>query len=276
MIKIVADSSSNMYEMEGADFVSVPLKINTDVKEYVDDKNLDLKAMVEELRQYKGKSGTSCPNIGDWLDAFGDAQEVFAITITNEMSGSYSSACQAAKEYEQENPGRRAYVIDSREAGPGLRLLAEKLKELIDEGLSFDEIREQIEAYKGKKKLIFSLLSLHNLAVNGRCSHTVARLAGVLGIRLVGDAQDGNLHPLHKCRGEKKTLETMLAHMESEGFCGQGKVYISHCDNSEAVEALCRMIRDKYPQTKLFVEPTTGLCSFYAEKGGFIVGYEIA
>ena len=98
--KIVSDSSSNVLEFPGIDFESVPLKIITAKKEYVDDENLDIEAMVEEIRETKGKSGTSCPNIGDWLRAFGEAENIFAITITSKLSGSYASAVEAAKIYE--------------------------------------------------------------------------------------------------------------------------------------------------------------------------------
>ena len=69
-IKLVTDSAANLYEMEGIDFEAVPLKIITDKKEYVDNISLDVEQMVSDLGLYKGRSGTACPNVGDWLDAF--------------------------------------------------------------------------------------------------------------------------------------------------------------------------------------------------------------
>lgn len=53
--------------------------------------------MVACLDKYKGKSRSSCPNVTDWPDAFGDADDIFCVTITSGLSGSYNSACAAKK-----------------------------------------------------------------------------------------------------------------------------------------------------------------------------------
>ena len=89
--KIAADSSCNIVSGEDSTFASVPMKIVAE-REYVDDAHLDVAQMVEDLKQYKGKSGSSCPNVGEWLEAFGDAEEVFGITISKHLSGSYNAA----------------------------------------------------------------------------------------------------------------------------------------------------------------------------------------
>ena len=93
--KIVADSSANLYTLEGVDFASAPLVISTSEKEYRDDINLNVRGMVEDLASYKGRSGTACPGVGDWLTAFGDADEVFCSTITANLSGSFNAAMTA-------------------------------------------------------------------------------------------------------------------------------------------------------------------------------------
>ena len=93
--KIVTDSSADMDTFEGVDFASAPLKIITANKEYIDDENLNVEEMVNDLRTYKGKSSTSCPNTEDWIEAFGDAERIFCITITATLSGSYNSACRS-------------------------------------------------------------------------------------------------------------------------------------------------------------------------------------
>ena len=73
--RIVSDSSSNVLSMGDSNYTTVPLKIIAE-KEYVDDSVLDLAGMMEDLRNHKGKSGSSCPNVGEWLDAFSDAEEI--------------------------------------------------------------------------------------------------------------------------------------------------------------------------------------------------------
>jgi DegV family protein with EDD domain len=273
-MKITADSSANMLRLEGMAFASAPLKIITDQKEFVDDSTLDVAAMVKWFDGYKGKSKTSCPNPGDWLEAFGDADEVFCVTITSGLSGSYNAACVAKEMYESEHPGRRVCVIDSLSAGPELTLIVEKLQELAQQGLSFEEVSQQIKAYQQKTGLVFMLESLKNFAANGRVSPAVAKITGVLGIRIVGKASEqGTLEPTDKCRGENKSLTAIVEHLKAAGLC-QGRVRIAHCDNEGAALELKRRIQAELPRVEIHIDPCLGLCSYYAEKGGLLVGYE--
>ena len=272
--KIVSDSSSNIFSFPGVSFASVALKINTASAEYVDDENLDVAKMVHALQENKGKSGTSCPNVHDWLQAFDGADHIFAITITSNLSGSYASAQQAKAIYEENNPGAKVFVVDSLSTGPEMRLIMERIREWIEEKLPFELIKEKIQEYQKKTHLLFSLESLTNLARNGRVNPAVAKIAGVLGIRMVGCASEvGTLQPLHKCRGEKKALETIFKEMVERGFEG-GRARIAHCFNPEAAASLKETILAAFPKSDIFIEPATALCSFYAEKGGLLVGFE--
>ena len=271
--KIVSDSSSNVFSFPGISYASVPLKIITSAAEYVDNAELDVEKMVNEVRATKGKSGTSCPNVSDWLDAFEGADCIFAITITSKLSGSYASAYQAGIEYEGSHPGAKVYVIDSLSAGPEMRLIIEFLGECINEGLSFEEIKKKVLKYSEHTHLLFSLESLTNLARNGRVNPAVAKIAGVLGIRVIGAATEGVLDPLHKVRGEAKAIDTIYSEMKERGFSG-GKVVIAHCFNLNAAESLKEKILTNYPSANIVIEPTTALCSFYAERGGLMIAYE--
>ncbi len=272
--KIVSDSSANIFSFPGVDHASVPLKINTAMAEYVDDENLDVAKMVKEIQETKGKSGTSCPNVHDWLQAFEGADFVFAITITSNLSGSYASACQAKDIYEENHPGAKVFVVDSLSTGPEMRLIMERIREWIAQKLPFEQIREKIKEYQKRTHLLFSLESLTNLARNGRVNPAVAKIAGVLGIRVVGCASEvGTLQQLHKCRGEKKALETIFQEMKDRGFVG-GRTRIAHCFNAEAAAKLKEAILEAFPKCDIFIEPTTALCSFYAEAGDLLVGFE--
>ena len=271
--KIVSDSSSNILKLPVADYRTVPLKIILGEKEYVDDKNLDVADMVEEMSRSKAKCSTSCPNMFDWLEAFEGSKEIFAITITSHLSGSYSAAMQAKDEYIKNNPDAKIYVIDSLSTGPEMQLIIEKLIELSESGASFEEAEETIKEYCKKTELLFSLESLRNLAKNGRVSPAVAKIAGVLGIRVVGKADEGVLNPLHKCRGEKKALETITEEILNMGFKG-GKLRIAHCRNKEAAEKIVNNIKTTYPDCDIAIGGCTALCSFYAEKGGLLIGFE--
>lgn len=272
--RIVADSSSNVFAMDGVSYDHVPLKIINKGREYVDAPGLDVFGMLEDLKASREGSSTSCPNTFEWQEAFGDADGIFAVTITSNLSGSCAAARAAADHYMEENPGKRVSVIDTLSVGPEAHLVMEKLVELIHQGLSFDEIDAQVRAYLATTRLCFSLESLENLARNGRVSMAVAKLVGVMGIRIVGRASDeGTLQQLHKCRGEKKALAALFEEMKSRGFCG-GKVWIDHCMNLKAAMALKEIICGEFPRSHVQIGTCMGLCSYYAEQGGLLVGYE--
>ncbi len=272
--KLVVDSSANMLVYSTVPFAVAPLKVITDEREFTDNDALDVQDMLRHFDVYKGRSKTSCPNPSDWLEAFGDADEVFCVTITSGLSGSYNAAVAAKQIYEADHPDRQVYVVDSLSAGPELILIAEKLGECMASDMPFQDICNTIQAYTQKTGLVFMLESLKNFAANGRISPAIAKIAGFLGIRIVGKASDkGQLQPLNKCRGEKLSLDTILEHLKQEGL-QNGKVQIAHCENAAAALKLKGMIAAAMPAATVEIAPCRGLCSYYAEKGGLLVGFE--
>lgn len=273
-IKIVSDSSSNVRALEGVPYATVPLKVITADQEYVDDAALDVAAMVQDLKTVKGRTQTSCPNSYEWEQAFFDADAVFAVTITSGLSGSYSTAMQAKATVQAEHPEKPIAVVDSLSTGPEMALLIERMQAGIRAEKSFDEIEADVRAYAKHTHLLFALESMKNLARNGRVKPLVAKLAGVLDIRIVGVASEqGTLELLHKTRGFKKMMDTFYAEMKARGYQG-GKVRIAHCMNERAAETLKAAILGEFPGADVTVVPTTALCSYYAEEGGILVGFE--
>lgn len=273
-VKIVADSSANVLALDEIPFAAAPLKVITSDREFIDDGALDVAEMVAWFSSYKGKSKTSCPNPADWLEAFGDAQEVYCVTITSGLSGSHNAACIAKQMYETEHPGRRVCVIDSLSAGPELVLIIRQLENWLQRDMTFDEINSRVPRYLQKTGLVFMLKSLKNFAANGRVSPAVAKIAGVLGIHIVGKASDvGTLEPTNKCRGESKSLAAIMNHLKENGLA-KGKVQIAHCRNENAAGTLKQMILTELPDVDVQIQTCRGLCSYYAEHGGLLVGYE--
>ncbi len=270
---IVSDSSSNVLAIPGAKFESVPMKVRTE-NEYIDNAQLDLQAMVEDLRNHKGKSGSSCPSVGEWVEAFGDAEMVFCTTISKNLSGSYNSAMQAAAAYMEEHPGRKVYVFDSLAAGPQQAFLIEKMIQLAEEGLDFDTIVEQVLDYHNHTHILFCLESMLNLARNGRVPMAVAKIAGMLGIRVCGDVKGGQITPVHKPRGAKKATETLVEMLKERGFYDGAQLRIAHCFGQTQAQDLVDAVVAQFPNTRVTIEPTTALCSFYAEAGGLMIGFE--
>ena len=271
--KIVSDSSSNILAMEDPRFASVPMKVRA-AKEYVDDLNLDLGAMVEDLRKHNGPSGSSCPSVGEWLEAFGDAEVIFVTTISKNLSGSYNSALQAADAYMEEHPDRKVFVLDSVAAGPQQAFVIEKMLELCAQDLSIEEIKKQLLAYHNNTHILFCLESMMNLARNGRVPMAVAKIGGLIGIRVCGDVKGGLITPVHKPRGGKKATEALVAMIKERGFYDGAQLRIAHCFGEAQAKALGDAILAEFPNTRLTIEPTTALCSFYAEAGGLMIGFE--
>ncbi|MBQ8340422.1 MAG: DegV family protein [Clostridia bacterium] len=273
-MKIISDSSSNLLRRQEGDYTTVPLKVIAGEKEYVDDEALDVSRMMDELKTVKGKTHTSCPNVYEWKRAAGDAKEILMITITGSLSGSYAAAEQAAKELREEIPPRKVAVINSLSTGPEMQLLIEKMQAKIDSGATFEEVETGVRAYQQHTHLLFALQCMDNLARNGRVNPLVAKMAGFLGIHAIGVAsQEGKLQMLHKPRGRQKAIEAMYGEMTKNGYAG-GRVRIAHCRNQEAANAMVDRIRAAYPNAPVEIIPATALCSFYAEDGGLLVGYE--
>ena len=274
--KIVTDSSSDVRSLTGVPFESVPLKIMTAEREYVDDDSLDVCGMLSDLKNYSGRSHTSCPSSGEYLRAFGDYENIFCITITSNLSGSCNAANVAAKTYLEEHPDRKVWVIDSLSTGPECALVIEMIRDLILRGLDFESIKERVADYNlNHTRLIFALESMRNLANNGRVSPIVAKMAGLLGIRAIGRASDvGTLEMICKSRGPLNAAKDIFANMKGDGYKG-GRVKIHHANNLPAAELLVSVIREEYPDSKIEIGMAGGLCSFYAEQGGLLVGFEI-
>lgn len=273
-MRIVADSSANLSTAPDHSIVSVPLTLRTDEREFVDNENLNIKEMTDYLASYKGKSGSACPSSQDWVDAFGDAEEVYAIAITSNLSGSFNSLRLAKEQYEDEYPNRKVCIIDSLSAGSELKLVIEKIQELKSEGKTFKEVSNAIKEYLKQTHLIFCLKSLKNLANNGRVNPAVAKIAGVLNIHVVGIASEvGTLEQREKARGMKKALVAIESLMKEFNYKG-GKVIIDHCFNEKDAKTLKDQILASYPHADVRLAETKGLCSFYAEVGGLMVGFE--
>lgn len=278
MRKIVADSSCNRLLLpinyENVKYSRVPLSITVNETNYIDDENLNISKMIEHMESFKGASCTACPGPGVWYEACIDSDEIIMVSITSVLSGSYNSALVAKEMIEEEFPEKKIHVVDTLSAGPMNDLIVEKLAQLMDSDLSFDEIVKEIESYKTKVKLNFILLSIDNFIKNGRVSKIVGLAVNTLNINIVGEAKEGTLNTLHKVRGFKKSLVTLIEDIK-QNCLENGKVIISHSFNEEGALKIKDLLLNEFNNLKIKVEECSGLCSYYAERGGILIGYEI-
>lgn len=274
MIRFAADSSSDLPRIPGMDIAFVPMIISTNECSFTDNAHLNVTEMLDYLAGHKGRSYTACPSVDAWLTTFEGADEVYAVTITSGLSGSYNAAMAARELYLHDHPETRIAVFDSLSTGPELLLILELLKKLTDAGLPFEEVEAQVREYQKHTRLFFSLQSVHNLAQNGRVSKVAAAAVGMLGIRIIGTASpEGTLAQLAKCRGDKKAIPELLSFVAEAG-CTGGKIRITHVENPELAEKYAAAFREKWPGADIAISKSSGLCSYYAERGAVLVGLE--
>ena len=147
-------------------------------------------------------------------------------------------------------------------------------RKLPSAGDDFETTREKVLDYSNHNHTLFCLESMMNLARNGRVPMAVAKIAGLLGIRVVGDVKGGEITPIHKPRGARKATEALAAMVRERGFQDGNLLRIAHCFAEEQALALRDAVKAEFPNMRFQLEPTTALCSFYAEAGGLIIGFE--
>ncbi|MGL4737148.1 MAG: DegV family protein [Cellulosilyticaceae bacterium] len=276
---IVVDSSCDLRHLAPefrtqVDFTKAPLKLDIGEKEFIDDATLNIASFMTEMSAYKGKTGSAAPSPDAWLSGYEKSECVFVLTITSALSGSYGSAQIAVDLFKEQYPDRHIHLIDTKSTGPEMTLIAYKLCEYIAADLPFDEIVTRIEAYRAHTHLLFVLSSLDNLIKNGRVSKLQGSIAGILGIKLYGIAtEEGTLGPLGKCRGKLTAFDKTVSEIFARGYDG-GKVVIAHCFADTYANYVADQIRAKYPSACIEIMPTGGLCSYYAEQGGILIGFE--
>lgn len=277
--KIVADSGCDYKELANiaADtvFESVPLSIQVDGVDYIDDANLNIDTFMEAMYASSKAATSACPSPQAYAAAYEGAENIFVITITGGLSGSFNSSRVAKEMFQEEHPNVNIHLIDSLSAGGEMDLIVAELNRLIAQGLEFDQIVEAITAYQEKSKLLFVLAKVDNLVKNGRLSKLLGTVVGLLNIRMVGEASgEGKLELLQKARGHKKSVTAAFDEMKKAGYRG-GRIALAHRNNDKFCQQFSELVRSTYPQADIEWIPTSGLCSFYAEEGGLLMGYEI-
>ena len=271
--KLIVDSSSNMVNDPTHNVEVVPLTISFGGKDYIDDQNLNIQEFLSDMNKNQVAGKTTCPSIQAWLDALEGTEKAIIVTMTSGMSGTFSSALQAKTMYEEKHPTSQIIVVDSRSAGPELTIVLHGIEKMIQGDIRFVDLEEVIAKFRMRTHLLFILQSLHNLSLNGRVSPVAAKVAGLLKINLIGTAsKEGKLEPLTKARGMKKAIRELLKYMKDDNYHG-GEVIIDHCENEKDAEIIKDKILAEYPDAQVTIRPMRGLCSFYAEEGGIMVGF---
>lgn len=276
--KLVSDSGCSLLVPDGLagidiDYAEVPFTISVDNTDYIDEPGIDIEKMLEHIANCRSGGRTSCPSPHAWLEAWGDAENVIAFTLSAALSGSYNSAIAARHMALEKNPGRNIAVINTCGAGVFPEQLANIIYEGIEDGDSFDAIVSAADKAVREIQVMFALGSLDNLIKAGRLNKLVGYAAHRFNISAIGVASPGGRIELrHKFRGMKKTYSKLIDTLRETGFTG-GELVISHCMNEDGAEKLGHLIKAEWLDADVSIVPASGLCSYYMGKGGMIITY---
>ena len=211
-MKIVADSGCDFTtEMKNnSNIVQVPLTLQINDEIFSDTLDLDIVNFRNKLRENKKNRKTAAPSPQLYVDAYGGDEDVFVVTLSSHLSGSYNSAVTAQDLYFDDYGKKNIFVVDSKSASVGETLIVNKLLELKEKGLSFDEIKEEICKFRDNLNTYFILENYDSLVNTGRLNPYVAKLAALLGIVPICGADDGHAVLTAKAKGMKKAYLKLI------------------------------------------------------------------
>lgn len=274
--RIVVDSCCDMTsELKNEmGIVSVPLTMTLGSVEYRDDELLDMDVFVDSVKQFTGKTGSASPSPFLYQEAIESSENAYIVTLSGKLSGSYNNAVIGNNEATENGKGA-ACIFDSKSASAGETLIAIKLYELIKAGIPKERIIETVHHFIDRMKTYFVLENYDNLQKNGRLSKVTGTLIQMLNIKLIMGADgNGEIALFEKCRGIKQMTRQLLSLIESSGKETQNEnLVISHCNNYSLAEQLTALINDRFNFKKIYVVPTGGLSSLYADDKGIVLAF---
>lgn len=204
-ICIVTDSASDIEPGELQGVRVLPMTVTIDGVAYRDGVDITKDEFYRLLKKSDASPISSLVSPFQFQEAFDEIEaagdEVIAITLSAELSGTYQSAKAVAD-------GREGVsVIDSRQVAAAQKLLVLRALQLIVLGLSREEIVRELEEEKQRIVICAAIDTLEYLLKGGRISKTSALVGDIIGIKPILMLEDGKLIPVGKARGSKKSHE---------------------------------------------------------------------
>lgn len=277
MYKIIIDSCGDLTGRQAKDshYVRVPLRLEVDEWYTLDDENFDQQLFLEKVDASPNPAKSACPSPEAYYSEMEAAKDkdIYVITLSSQLSGSYNSAMVARSMFLERYPDSNVHVFDSCSASIGETLIGIKIEELIRKNLSFNEIITLTNQYIFEQNTFFVLENLETLRKNGRLSGVKAMIASTLHIKpVMGATPEGTICQLGNARGINKALMKMVDYMLEVTENPQDKVLmISHCANKERAVYVTKLIKKKADFKKVYVVDTHGVSSLYANRGGIIM-----
>ena len=274
--KIVIDSCGELLNEWKDDerIESVPLTLMVGGESIIDDETFDQKDFLKKVAACLECPKSACPSPERYMKAYEcEADHIYAVTLSSELSGSYNSAVLGKSLFLEDNPGKKIHVFNSKSASGGESLIAMKIVECEEKGLSFEEVIETVDKYIEEMSTFFVLENLETLRKNGRLSRVKALVASALKIKpVMGSTPEGSICQFDQARGMNKAIVKMVELVGEKGINIHEKtVAITHCNCPERAKMLEEAIRERLNPAKIVVMDTAGVSSMYANDGGVIV-----
>ena len=274
--KVVIDSCGELLDEWKQDprFESVALTLSVDGVNIIDDETFDQADFLKRVAECPECPKSACPSPERYMRAFDcEAEHVYAVTLSAELSGSYNSAVLGKNLLQEDHPDRQIHIFNSKSASVGQTLIAMKIQECEEAGLPFEQVIETVDAYIEQQHTFFVLDNLETLRKNGRLSKVKALVASALKIKpVMGSTEEGAIYQLDQARGINKALVKMAqAIVEKTADSEQKVLAISHCNCHERAILLKNALEERMPMKKIVILDTAGVSSMYANDGGVII-----
>lgn len=280
--KVIGDSCCDYTPELKADphFTIVPLTLEIGDYTIIDDEKFDQKDFLRRLAESPIGPKTACPSPEAYRDAIekADADEVYIITLSQHLSGSFQSAVVGQQMYEEETPEadrKKVRVFSSDSASSGQLNLCLLIKELKEEGTSFEEVCRILDEKIDVMKTWFVLESLETLRKNGRLSAVKSLIASALNIKPVMSAEHGVIIKVDQQRGMNKALKKMIelsvAHAGGPEKTKDLRLCIAHVNNPERAAFVKEEYLKVAPFRDVVITDTMGVATIYGNDGGIVV-----
>jgi DegV family protein with EDD domain len=279
-VAIVADSSADLPDavLDRNHIALVPLQVMFGDSAFRDRVELKPEEFYRRLRQSAELPTTSQPTPAAFIQAFRDARqeanEVVAVLLGSNLSGTFSSAQAAIRTGELGG----IHLVDSRSASFGVGLLALRGAELAESGWPGERIAAELTRLRGQSGMLLTVHQYDNLLRSGRISRGKAWLAGMLDVKpILSFDRQGQVVPVERVRGRENLEARVLALLEMRLTPRPRRVRfgIAHADAPEAAQRMQRVLLEDYQPQDCFVTLATGVLGAHVGPGAWGIFYQI-
>ena len=228
MIKLVTDSTCDLPEDWRQRYkpTIVPVNIQFGLETFQEGLNLQPEAFYSRIKSSGALPTTSQPSVGEFEAVYqklgADGSEILSIHLTSKLSGTWQTAAMAAKQVAGQV---KVTVLDSLTSSVGLGLMIREAAELIQAGLTVEEIVHCLEGRRSQLRVFIMLQDLQFARMSGRVGRLQETLVSLLNVKPIISVDQGQLVPLDRVRGQRQGLARMVA--MAEEAVGQAPVYLA-------------------------------------------------